>query len=206
MNLNIVNSMFTEIIPVGILLLIIIGIYILSHLKRLFNFYKVCRYNKYYNGIVVNLCIYLIVLSVVLSFSFEDNNNLIIDLDNKIVGLNNKVVDISSVVIQDKVYLSPKDQKSIDDCFNSTHLKNEKYSGGYYSIYIGEVKLLYTINDVLNYYNKYSALTYSNLKLNDDMYFTPFVVIRSEMMLPDNTPKTAGIIRLCDSKGKILYE
>jgi len=72
-NLNVINSSFTKEIPVGTILLIIFGIGLLYHLQKVIRFYTICIEYKRIDYLILNICVYIIITSVVLSinYSFE---------------------------------------------------------------------------------------------------------------------------------------
>jgi len=72
-NLALINTMFLLQFPAGDILLLVIGIFLLRHVYRVLKWYELwLKYGrkKIWN-ILVHLCIYLIVLSVVLSFPLD---------------------------------------------------------------------------------------------------------------------------------------
>lgn len=72
-NLALINAKFLSQFPVGDLLLLAIGIFLLRHVYRVLKWYKVWfKYGrKTIWNVIVHLCIYLIVFSVVLSFPLD---------------------------------------------------------------------------------------------------------------------------------------
>lgn len=72
-NLALINAKFLPQLPVGDTLLLAIGIFLLLHIYRILKWYKVWfKYEgKTIWNVVVHLCIYLIVISVVLSFPLD---------------------------------------------------------------------------------------------------------------------------------------
>jgi|GEM_PF-948685 len=72
-NLALINAKFLPQLPAGDILLLVIGIFLLRHVYRVLKWYELWyKYGrKTIWNIVIHLCIYLIVLSVVLSFPLD---------------------------------------------------------------------------------------------------------------------------------------
>jgi len=72
-NLALINAKFLSQFPLGDLLLLAIGVFLLRHVYRVLKWYKVWfKYGrKTIWNVIVHLCIYLIVFSVVLSFPLD---------------------------------------------------------------------------------------------------------------------------------------